>query len=92
MTPAEYRDDCQQKQLPFGTKPARRVCGVKVGDTVKVYQKPITRLDYEGEARIVRVLSKKPVDVFDGVRYFSCVVNFPEDGPDTCVARLVGEK
>lgn len=64
---------------------------MKPGDIVKVYQKPITHEDYEGEARIVRMLSTHPVGVFEGVRYFQCVVNFPEDGPDTVVTRTVGE-
>lgn len=63
---------------------------MKPGDVVKVYQKPITREDFEGTARVVRVLSRRAA-LYNGIRYYSCVVNFPEDGPDTVVTRQVGE-
>ena len=65
---------------------------MKPGDVVKVYRQPILREGFEGEARIVRMLSQKPCGIYEGVRYFQCVVNFPEDGPDTVVTRLVEEE
>jgi hypothetical protein len=64
---------------------------MKPGDVVKVYQDPITRQDYEGQARVVRMLSRKPCTVHEGVRFFLVAVNFPEDGPDQVVTRTVGE-
>lgn len=64
---------------------------MKPGDIVKVYGKPVTQEEFEGTARVVRVLSRRTA-LYNGIRYFSCVVNFPEDGPDTVVTRQVGEE
>lgn len=64
---------------------------MKPGDIVKVYKQPILREGFEGEARIVRMISQRPCGIYEGVRYFQCVVNFPEDGEEITVTRLVGE-
>ena len=61
---------------------------MKIGDTVKVYQKPLTYEDYEGEAVVRRILFQRKEG--NGV-IFRAVVNFPEDGPHTVVERTIAE-
>jgi hypothetical protein len=61
---------------------------MKVGDVVRVYQKPLTREDFEGEAKIRRILSHRREG--DGILY-RAVVNFPEDGPSQVVERTIAE-
>ena len=59
---------------------------LKPGDKVEVFQKPFTREDPEGVAQVVRIISRrKEGDQID----FRCMVNFPEDGPDTVVERRI---
>ncbi len=61
---------------------------MKVGDKVKVYQRPLTRERLEGEAVVRRIL-------FHGKQgngtIYRAVVNFPEDGPEQVVERTIAE-
>jgi hypothetical protein len=59
-----------------------------VGQRVIVYQKPITQEGFEGTATVVRVISKRRED--EGTLY-RLMVNFPEDGPEQAVERMVME-
>ena len=61
---------------------------MKVGDKVKVYQRPLTRTGLEGEATIRRILFRAKMG--KGATY-RCVVNFPEDGPEQVVERTIAE-
>jgi len=61
---------------------------MKIGDVVKVYQRPYTREDYEGEA-VVRRITRKERD--GDLILYRTIVNFPEDGPDQVVERLIVE-
>ena len=61
---------------------------MKIGDVVKVYQKPYTLEDYEGEAIVRRITHRER----DGAEIeYRCIVNFPEDGPEQVVERLIVE-
>jgi hypothetical protein len=59
-----------------------------IGEKVKVYQKPLTREDFEGEATVCRIFSWHPE--YKGKMYCA-MVNFPEDGPNTLVERRIAE-
>lgn len=59
---------------------------LKPGDKVEVFQKPFTHEDFEGVAQVVRIISRrKEGDQID----FRCIVNFPDDGPNTTVERRI---
>ncbi len=62
---------------------------MKVGDTVKVYRKPLTREDFEGEAEVVRVIAK--AGVYEGRPVMRCMVHFNEDSPGVAVERAIAE-
>ena len=51
---------------------------MKVGDTVKVYQKPLTKEDYEGDAVIKEILGSKD-------DLITCGVEFVDDPGETFI-------
>ena len=62
---------------------------MNIGETVKVYHRPLTRECFEGEARVVRIISKERE--FEGTIY-RAMVNFPEDeDADYVVERTIVE-
>jgi len=57
---------------------------LKVGDKVKVYQKPITREDYEGIATLIELIR---LDERDGLNRW--LVHFQDDEPGSNYVRTI---
>ena len=59
---------------------------VSVGDVVKIYEKPLTREDLEGDAKVVGIATPPPKDCWlDGkpakeYHLWVILLDYPEDG------------
>lgn len=62
---------------------------MKRGDTVSIYQKPITGEDYEGEGVLTRPASYRQEIIEDGKHTTEWYVVFPEDGNSQGLYRTI---